>query len=113
MLQRNEEERLRIPREQLRYLLTGMLGPDATAEERNNPVESFLDGKAWQQVLELATMDHFEALPDEIERNPVAWKRFVTVAGESAPEPFGSLLPEFGMILLHKVLKPEKTIGMI
>jgi len=32
---------------------------------------------------------------------------------EQVPEPFLTLLPEFAMILLHKVLKPEKTTAMI
>ena len=42
-MQKNDEEKLRIPRDELRYLLTGLLGPEADLDERNNPVESFLD----------------------------------------------------------------------
>ena len=41
--QKTEEERLRIPREEIRYLLTGLVAAEAEVEERTNPVESFLD----------------------------------------------------------------------
>mmetsp|Transcript_10117 Transcript_10117/g.7583 ORF Transcript_10117/g.7583 Transcript_10117/m.7583 type:complete len:361 (+) Transcript_10117:1154-2236(+) len=58
-------------------------------------------------------MDHFETLPDEIERNPLAWKKFVEVADEPIPEPFNSILPDFSCLLLFKVLKPEKTVTMV
>jgi len=74
---KNEEERLKIPKEELRYLLTGLVSPDVEVEERTNPVESFMDNKTWQSVMELATLDHFEMLPEEIERNPVGWKKFI------------------------------------
>jgi hypothetical protein len=47
MIQKNEEERLRIPKDELRYLLTGMVAPEAELEDRTNPVESFLDNKVW------------------------------------------------------------------
>src|SRR5687768_2699908 len=77
LVTRTEEERLRIPKSELRYLLTGLIGPEDEIEERPNPVESFLSMKVWQQVLELATMDHFDTLPDEIEKHPVMWRKFV------------------------------------
>ena len=43
------------------------------------------------------------------------WKKFVENSSNDAmpPEPFQNLLPDFALILLHKVLKPEKTIVMI
>ena len=47
MQQKNEEERLKIPQEELRYLLTGLIAPDVEVEERTNPVESFIDAKIW------------------------------------------------------------------
>jgi hypothetical protein len=93
--------------------LTGLLSSDNEVDERPNPAESFMDHKVWQQVLELATLDHFEMLPDEIEKNPVAWKKFVQNTNDPVPDPFTTLLPDFSMILLHKVLKPEKTNLMI
>jgi len=63
-------------------------------------------------VLELSTLDHFETLPEEIERNPVAWKKFVT--GEMAvPDPLATHLPDFSVIVLHKVLKPEQVTTLV
>ena len=41
------------------------------------------------------------------------WRKFVQYANESLPEPYNNLLPDFAVILIHKVLKPEKTIVMI
>ncbi len=61
----------------------------------------------------MSTLDHFDSLPDEIERNPVMWRKFVQYANEPLPEPYNNLLPDFAVILIHKVLKPEKTIVMI
>lgn len=54
-------------------------------------------------------------LPDEIEKCPVIWKRFIQSSSinEPIPEPFNNLLPEFAQILLYKVLKPEKTITLM
>lgn len=79
---KNEEERLRIPKDELKYLLTGLVSADAEVEERNNPVESFLENKTWLQIMELATLEHFESLPDDIEKNPIAWRKFVQVSSE-------------------------------
>jgi hypothetical protein len=34
---------LRIPKDELKYFMTGLLGPEAEVEERSNPAESFID----------------------------------------------------------------------
>lgn len=47
LAQKNDEERLRIPKDELKYLLTGLIPADEEIEERNNPVESFMDNKIW------------------------------------------------------------------
>lgn len=44
---KTDEERLRIPKDELVYFMTGLLPPDAEVEDRNNPVESFVDDKTW------------------------------------------------------------------
>jgi hypothetical protein len=61
-------------------------------------------------VCELATLEHFEHLPDDIEKDKAAWKRFIQKSYEGVPEPYATQLPEFAQIILHKVLKPEKTV---
>lgn len=58
-------------------------------------------------------MVHFTSLPDEIEKNPVKWKKFVEISSEPIPDPFNTYLPDFSQILLYKILKPEQTIIMI
>lgn len=83
--------------------------------------EDFLDEKTWRRVLELATFDCFENLPEEIERQPGEWKRFMRNQVESedslsavAPEPFSDVqLPEFSTILLLRILKPELVASAI
>ena len=82
-------------------------------DDRPNPAESFIDNKTWQTIMELSTLEHFEVLPDEIEKNPVLWKKFIESSEEPVPDPFYTLLPDFGLILIHKILKPEKTVSMI
>jgi len=52
-------------------------------------------------------------LPDEIERNPVLWKKFVEGGDEPIPDPLNTILPDFATILLYKILKPEKTVSMM
>jgi hypothetical protein len=83
--------------------------------------EDFLDAKSWRRVLELATFDCFENLPEEFERQPGEWKRFMRSQFESedskpvaVPEPFSDgQLPEFSTILLLRVLKPELAAAAI
>ena len=50
----------------LNYLLTGLLAADAEIEKRPLPAAcaDFLNEKQWRKVLELATFDCFDALPD-------------------------------------------------
>ena len=55
--------------DELHYLLTGLVSPDAEVEDRPNPCDSFISGKTWQQICELATLEHFENLPEDIEKN--------------------------------------------
>jgi hypothetical protein len=45
--------------------------------------------------MELSCLTHFSMLPDDIERNPVAWKKFVQSSNEPIPDPIGSYLPDF------------------
>jgi hypothetical protein len=79
---------LRITKEELHYLLTGLVSADAEVEERPNPAtDGFIDNKAWHQVCELATLEHFETLPDDIEKNLPAWKKFIQKSYEGLPEP--------------------------
>jgi hypothetical protein len=67
--QRNEEERLRIAKNELHYLLTGLVSQDIEVEDRPNTCESFIDSKTWQQVCELSTLEPFDTLPDDMEKN--------------------------------------------
>jgi hypothetical protein len=46
--QRNEEERLRIAKNELHYLLTGLVSQDIEVEDRPNTCENFIDSKIWQ-----------------------------------------------------------------
>ncbi len=69
---------MRITKDELHYLLTGLVSADADVEERPNPTQdNFINNKTWHQVCELATLEHFETLPDDIEKNQDAWKRFI------------------------------------
>jgi hypothetical protein len=61
----------------------------------------------------MATLEHFENLPEDIEKNQAAWKRFMQKSYETVPEPYATQVPEFAQIILHKVMKPEKTVQMI
>ena len=100
-------------------MLTGMLSPDKEVERRPIPTvcESFLDDKRWQKILELATFDCYEALPESVEKEPEVWKKFME---ESS---FESLfIPDtirdgdlslFSELLLVKVLRPELAISGI
>ena len=79
MQQENEEERLAVQTEQLGYLLTGLLPAGSELEDAPLPVccKDFLTDKSWRRVLELATFDCFENLPEEIEGDPEEWKSFI------------------------------------
>ena len=56
-----------------------MLSADKEVERKPLPsvCSSLLDEKRWQKVLELATFDCFEALPEELEKEPETWRRFM------------------------------------
>jgi hypothetical protein len=86
---------LRISKEELHYLLTGLVSQDSEIEERINPCENFIDDKTWYKVCELGTIEHFESLADDIEKNMSPWKRFILKSYESVPEPYASHLPDF------------------
>jgi hypothetical protein len=90
-----------------------MLPLGVDVEDRSNPCESFIQPKVWQGILELSTLGHFECLPDDIESNPVPWKKFINQSDFPVPEPYTSSLPEFAQILLHRLMKPEKAKTMI
>jgi len=92
-------------------------------EQRPLPVScsDFIDERKWVRVQELATFSCFESLPDEIERQPQEWRRFLqchsqpgTPEAVEAPSPFSKTeLPDFTSILLRRCLKPELTLEAI
>lgn len=94
-----------------------MLAPGTEIEERPLPesCQDFIDEKKWRRVLELATFECFETLPDEMEHQPEEWRKFVCFhvqSGESQavlpPGAYGQPeFQEFASILLRRALKPE------
>jgi hypothetical protein len=62
---------LRITKDELQYLLTGLLSTDSEFEERPNPNPQIFSAKMWHQICEISSLEHFEAIVDDIEKNPV------------------------------------------
>ena len=60
-------------------MMTGILSSDAAGDTREipEPCQDFIDERKWTRVLELATFECFESLPEEIERDPEIWKKFM------------------------------------
>jgi len=94
---KKDEERLAVETEQLSYLLTGLLPAGSEVEDAPLPpsCKDFLDDRCWRRVLELATFDCFENLPEEIESQPEEWRSFIHKQTQSdglqaapVPEPF-------------------------
>jgi hypothetical protein len=106
---------------QLNYLLTALLPAGTELEERSLPegCADFLDERAWKRILELATFDCFESLPEDIERQPDAWRTWMQAdtkpgasAADGAPSPYSELeTPQFASILLRRALKPARALG--
>jgi hypothetical protein len=107
-----EEEQLSVPSVQLNFLLTGLLPTGTEIEEHELPstCEGFLGAQKWRKVLELATFDSFDTLPEEIERQPEVWKEWIEGQGpeqDEAPSPYSEgECSQFAAILLRRALKP-------
>ena len=101
-----------MPSAQLNFLLTGLLPAEAEVEDRPliPACFDFLDSLKWKRVLELATFDCFESLPDDIENHPETWQEWSLSEDNQgeAPSPYSEgECPQFASILLRRVLKPE------
>jgi dynein heavy chain len=99
----------------LKYLLTGLLSPDAEPYSFiDNPRPDLFSDKMWNDLHQLTSFPVFEMLTESIVKDIGAWEKFINTeqaerAFEALPEPFQSNLTHFGWISLFKAMKPEMT----
>lgn len=110
--QQREEQRLKIDKSILTYMLTGMLPQNAKMfNETESPRDTVFPTAMWKKICQLTTFEPFESLIEDVENNIDAWERFMLAEGKNLfdllPEPQQTNLPYFAWIPLIRVLKPE------
>ena len=112
LAQQREEQRLKIDKNILQYMLTGMMPQNGKMyNETDSPRLEVFPEEMWKKLCQLTTFEPFESLLEDIEKDIDNWERFMHAEGKNLfdllPEPQQTNLPYFAWIPLIRILKPE------
>eukprot|EP00056_Hartaetosiga_gracilis_P013585 m.226506 g.226506 ORF g.226506 m.226506 type:complete len:4004 (+) comp13864_c0_seq2:104-12115(+) len=108
------KSRKQLEQEELMFFLTGGVGLENT---RNNPDESWISKKMWDEICRMSELPAFKKMKflEDFETDPIQWKYVYNSKHPHTldlPDKWNGKLSDFQRMILIRVIRPDKAVPL-